>query len=284
MEFFQPATWDEALATRAAHPEAMPIAGGTDVMVEINLDHHRPASIIDLTRIRELTEWGMDDGLLRIGAGVTYTRLIDELGDRLPGLAIASRTVGSPQIRNRGTVGGNLGTASPAGDAHPPLLATDAEVEVASSSGSRRIPMREFFTGPKRNAMKKDELIAAFLVQPAPGAQQFSKVGTRNAMVIAVCSFALALDPTRRTVGTGIGSAGPTPLRATEAEYFIQGVLDEENLWDRRTELSEAALTRFGELVAMAARPIDDVRGTAAYRRHALSVLARRCFTWAWAA
>ena len=284
MEFLQPDTWSEALAMKAAHPDAMPIAGGTDVMVEINLDHHRPAAIMDLTRIRELAEWGTDDGWLRIGAGVTYARIIDELGDRLPGLAMASRTVGSPQIRNRGTVGGNLGTASPAGDAHPPLLACDAQVELASTAGTRRVPAREFFTGPKRSAAQKDELIAAFLIEPAAGPQQFSKVGTRNAMVIAVCSFALALDPGRRRVGTGIGSAGPTPIRATEAEEFIQGVLDEENLWGRRNGVSELAVRRFGELVAAAAKPIDDVRGTAAYRRHALSVLARRCFRWAWAA
>src|SRR3989441_9293271 len=172
---------------KAAHPEAVPIAGGTDVMVEINLDHRRPETVMDLTRIRELTEWGTDNGWLRIGAGVSYTRILDELGDRLPGLAIASRTVGSPQIRNRGTVGGNLGTASPAGDAHPPLLAADALVDLASTTGSRRLPAREFYTGPKRNAMRGDELIAAFLVEPAKGPQQFSKVGTRNAMVIAVC-------------------------------------------------------------------------------------------------
>src|SRR5438445_1332902 len=264
MQFLQPATWSEALAMKAANPEATPIAGGTDVMVEINLDHRRPTSILDLTRIRELGEWGPVDGMLRIGAGVTYTRLIDELGDRLPGLAMASRTVGSPQIRNRGTVGGNLGTSSPAGDALPPLLASDALVELASVSGMRRLPVREFFTGPKRNAMRKDELIAAFLVGPAAGAQQFSKVGTRNAMVIAVCSFALAIDPERRTVGTGIGSAGPTPLRAPDAETFIQAELD----WDGRKQLSPATLDRFGELVAAAARPIDDIRGTAAYRRH----------------
>jgi CO/xanthine dehydrogenase FAD-binding subunit len=280
MEFFQPATWSEALVIKAAHPDAMPIVGGTDVMVEINLDRHRPAGIIDLTRIRELREWGTDDGWLRIGAAVTYARLIDELGDRLPGLAMASRTVGSPQIRNRGTVGGNLGTASPAGDAHPPLLASDAKVELVSTSGTRRVPVREFFTGPKRSAMKEDELIAAFLVEPAPGAQQFSKVGTRNAMVIAVCSFALSLDPDRRRVGTGIGSAGPTPLRAVEAERFIEGELD----WENHGPVSPAAIGRFGDLVAAAAKPIDDLRGTAAYRRHALAVLARRCFTWAWAA
>ncbi len=278
MEFLQPASWSEALAMKAEHPDAVPIAGGTDVMVEINLDHRRPETVIDLTRVSELTEWATEDGLVRVGAGVTYTRLIDELGDRMPGLAIASRTVGSPQIRNRGTVGGNLGTASPAGDAHPPLLAADASVELASTSGTRRVPAREFFTGPKRNAARPDELIAAFLIEPATGPQQFSKVGTRNAMVIAVCAFALALDVARRLVRTGIGSAGPTPLAATDAEAFISGELD----WEGRTPPTEATMKRFGELVAAAARPIDDVRGTAAYRRHALSVLARRGLAWAW--
>jgi len=267
---------------KAARPEALPIAGGTDVMVEINFDRQRPPSIIDLTRIADLKEWGIDGGLLRIGAGVTYTRIIDELGDRLPGLAMASRTVGSPQIRNRGTVGGNLGSASPAGDAHPPLLASEALVELASSGGSRRVAARDFYIGPKRNAMRSDELIAAFLVEPSKGPQQFSKVGTRNAMVIAVCSFAIALDADRRQVGTGIGSAAPTPVTAAEAESFMEGVLDEGGLWERPAVVDPGALARFGELVAAAARPIDDVRGTAAYRRHALAVLARRTFAWAW--
>ena len=278
MNFLQPSTWAEALAMKAAHPEALPIAGGTDVLVEINLDHNRPDTVMDLTRVADLAEWATEDGLVRVGAGVTYTRIIDELGDRMPGLAMASRTVGSPQIRNRGTVGGNLGTASPAGDAHPPLLASDALVELASASGTRRVPVRDFFTGPKRNAARKDELIAAFLIEPATGPQTFSKVGTRNAMVIAVCSFALALDAGRRRVRTGIGSAGPTPLPAPEAEQFIEGELD----WDGRQPPSDAAVARFGELAAAAAKPIDDVRGTAAYRRHALSVMARRSLGWAW--
>jgi CO/xanthine dehydrogenase FAD-binding subunit len=282
MEFLQPTTWAEALQMKSAHPEAMPIAGGTDMMVEINLDRHRPASIIDLTLVGELAEWGMEGELLRIGAGVTYARIISELGARLPGLAMASRTVGSPQIRNRGTVGGNLGSSSPAGDAHPPLLASGAVVELASTSGSRRVPAREFFTGPKLNAMKKDELIAAFLVEPANGPQQFSKVGTRNAMVIAVCSFAISLDPERKHIGTGIGSAAPTPVAAGEAEKFLEGVLDEKGMWEKPKAADPKALERFGELVAAAARPIDDVRGTAAYRRHALSVMARRSFVWAW--
>ena len=280
MEFLQPATWAEALAMKAAHPDSTPVAGGTDVMVEINLDHKRPAALLDLTRVRELTEWGLEDGMLRVGAGVTYTRIIDELGDRLPGLAMASRTVGSPQIRNRGTVGGNLGTASPAGDAHPPLLASGAVVELASTAGTRRVPAHDFYVGPKRTAMRGDELVAAFLIRPSAGGQQFSKVGTRNAMVIAVCSFAVDVDRAGRKVGTGIGSAGPTPLTAPEAERFAEGELD----WESGRLPSEAALARFGELVASAARPIDDIRGTAAYRRHALAVLARRCLTWAWAA
>jgi len=278
MNFLQPSTWAEALAMKAAHPEAVPIAGGTDVMVEINLDHNRPQTVMDLTRVADLAEWATEDGLVRVGAGVTYTRIIDELGDRMPGLGMASRTVGSPQIRNRGTVGGNLGTASPAGDAHPPLLAAEALVELASPSGTRRVPVREFFTGPKRNAARGDELIAAFLIEPATGPQTFSKVGTRNAMVIAVCSFALALDAGRRRVRTGIGSAGPTPLPAREAEQFVEGELD----WDNRQPPSDAVVARFGELVAAAATPIDDVRGTAAYRRHGLSVMARRSLGWAW--
>src|SRR5438094_2234844 len=283
MEVLLPHSLDEALAIKAEHLEAVPLSGGTDLMVELNFGRARPPAIVDLNRVGELTAWREENGNVFLGSGVTYTTIVREMQAYKP-LVQASRSVGSPQIRNRGTVGGNLGTASPAGDVHPPLLAADAQVELASATGTRRVPVREFFTGPKQTTMRKDELIAAFLVEPAAGPQQFSKVGTRNAMVIAVCSFALALDPARRRVGTGIGSAGPTPLRATEAERFIEGVLEEDNLWDRRTDVSESAVTRFGELVALAAKPIDDVRGTAAYRRHALSVLARRCFTWAWAA
>ena len=155
-------------------------------------------------------------------------------------------------------------------------------MELASVSGTRRVPAHEFFVGPKRNAMRKDELIAAFLVTPAKGPQQFSKVGTRNAMVIAVCSFALAIDSERRRIGTGIGSAAPTPVMAPDAERFLAGVLDERGLWEKPAAVEESALKRFGELVAAAASPIDDVRGTAAYRRHALGVMARRSFVWAW--
>jgi len=282
VEFLQPATWAEALAAKAAHPEALPIAGGTDVMVELNFDARRPDALLDLNRVAELTEWAQDNGRIRLGAGVSYTRVIDELGGQLPGLAMASRTVGSPQIRNRGTVGGNLGAASPAGDSHPPLLATGAEIEVASVRGTRVIPAAEFYTGVKKNALAPDELISAILVPPAAGPQQFSKIGTRNAMVIAVTSFSLSLDPRAETVGTGIGSAAPTPIRAEQAERFLAGALAEAGLWQSRAALPDAIIGEFGGLVKAAAAPIDDVRGTSAYRRHALAVMARRTLTWAW--
>ena len=278
VQILAPDTWEQALALKAEHPDALPIAGGTDVMVELNFDRVRPEAMLDLTRVAELREWGAENGRLRVGAGVSYTRIIDELGDRLPSLAVASRTVGSPQIRNRGTVGGNLGTASPAGDALPPLYVADAEVELASVGGTRRVPIGEFVTGPKRTCAREDELIAAFVMPAADGAQQFAKIGTRNAMVIAVCSVALAIWPERRAARVCLGSAGPTPLRAHDAEEFVAGVLE----WDSLAALADAQLARFGELVAAAAQPIDDVRGSAAYRRHALAVLGRRALAWAW--
>jgi CO/xanthine dehydrogenase FAD-binding subunit len=278
MDFHRPSTLDEALALKAEHPDAMPIAGGTDVMVELNFDVHRPPALLDLGRLTELAEWRQESGRIRLGAAVPYTRIVTELAETLPGLAMASRTVGSPQIRNRGTVGGNLGSASPAGDAHPPLVAVAAEVEVASVRGVRTIPVREFFLGPKRSALAPDELITAVTVPVRQGPQQFAKVGTRNAMVIAVCSFAVSLDVDRKAVGTGIGSAGPTPLRAREAEEFAAAELP----WGSRGPLPDNVSRAFGQLVAAAARPIDDVRGSAAYRKHALSVLARRTLGWAW--
>ncbi|MBE9376124.1 FAD binding domain-containing protein [Saccharopolyspora sp. HNM0983] len=278
MEFLRPASWGEALRAKADHPEAVPVAGGTDLLVELNFGHRRPDAILDLTRVPELAEWSRAPEQLRIGAGLPYARLIDELGGELPGLAAASRTVGSPQIRNRGTVGGNLASASPAGDALPPLLAGGAQVEVASVRGARTIPADEFCTGVKRNALAADELIAAVHCTPATGPEQFAKVGTRNAMVIAVCSFAISLHPARREVGTGIGSAAPTPRRARDAERLLGEELD----WDGRGALPDALVSRFGELVAAAADPVDDVRGSAAYRRHALSVLARRTLQRVW--
>jgi CO/xanthine dehydrogenase FAD-binding subunit len=282
MEFLAPTSLADALAAKAEQPEAMPIIGGTDVMVELNFDRHRPPALLDLTRVPELAEWSMDDGRVRLGAGVTYTRVIDELGALLPGLAMASRTVGSPQIRNRGTVGGNLGAASPAGDAHPPLLAAQTDVELASTSGTRTVPIDEFYTGVKKHAGRPDELITAVLITPPAGPQQFSKIGTRNAMVISVTAFGLALHPDRGEVRTGIGSAAPTPRRARQAETFLGEALAAEGLWKSRRDLPEPLVREFGVQVTAAAEPIDDVRGTAAYRLHSLAVMASRTLTWAW--
>ncbi|MFC9809119.1 xanthine dehydrogenase family protein subunit M [Streptomyces griseoaurantiacus] len=284
MEFLRPADWEEALAAKAAHPGAVPLAGGTDVMVELNLGLRRPERLLDLSLVRELHEWETAAGSVRLGASVPYATIMERLGHLLPGLALASRTVASPQIRNRAGVGGNLGTASPAGDAHPALLAAGAEVEAASVRGTRRIPVEAFYTGVKRNALAPDELIRAVHLPVADGPQQYAKVGTRNAMVIAVCAFGLALHPATRTVRTGIGSAAPTPVRADAAEEFLAGVLEEGRHWDTGRPLTPSAAAEFAALCAAACDPIDDVRSTARYRRHAVGVLARRTLAWAWEA
>jgi CO/xanthine dehydrogenase FAD-binding subunit len=282
MDFLRPASWEEALAAKAEHPTAVPLAGGTDVMVEINFDHRRPEYLMDLNRIADLTEWEVGADSVRLGASVSYTRIMENLRTELPGLALASHTVASPQIRHRGGVGGNLGTASPAGDAHPALLAAGAEVEAESVRGTRRIPIDAFYTGVKRNALEPDELIRAVHVHKADGPQQFSKVGTRNAMVIAVCAFGLALHPATRTVRTGIGSAAPTPVRATAAEEFLNAALEDGGFWENGKIITPSAVKRFAELCSAACNPIDDIRGTASYRRHAVGVMARRTLTWTW--
>jgi CO/xanthine dehydrogenase FAD-binding subunit len=256
MDVLTPRSLDEALRLKADDPDAVPIAGGTDLMVELNFDRRRPERILNLGEVGELRGWSREDGVLRLGAGLTYTEATAEpLRSLLPALAEASRTVGSPQIRNRGTLGGNLGTASPAGDSLPPLLLEDAQVEVASVHGARRLGLAEFLVGPKRNALAPEELITAVLLRASGAPQTFMKVGPRNAMVIAVCSLAVAVDREHGEVRAAFGSAGPVPLLVI-------------------APLAEAG--GFPALVASAASPIDDVRGTAAYRRHALRVLAAR--------
>ncbi|MEU9488840.1 xanthine dehydrogenase family protein subunit M [Streptomyces decoyicus] len=282
MDFLRPASWEEALAAKAEHPTAVPIAGGTDVMVEINFDHRRPEYLLDLNRIGDLSEWEVGEKTVRLGASVPYTQIMENLRAELPGLALASHTVASPQIRNRGGVGGNLGTASPAGDAHPALLAAGCEVEVESVRGRRMIPIDDFYTGVKRNAMEPDELIRSVHLPKADGPQQFSKVGTRNAMVIAVCAFGIALHPETRTVRTGIGSAAPTPVRAREAEDFLAAALDEGGFWESAAPIPPSVAKQFAQLASGACNPIDDVRGSAKYRRHAVGIMARRTLGWTW--
>jgi CO/xanthine dehydrogenase FAD-binding subunit len=256
VDVLAPRTLDDALRLKAERPEAVPIQGGTDVMVELNFDRVRPEVLLNLNEVAELRGWLRDNGSIRLGAALTYTEAMEPpLAELLPALAEASRTVGGPQIRNRATVGGNLGTASPAGDALPPLLIGDAVVELASLRGERSVPLNEFLIGPKRNSLAEDELIAGVRVSADGARQTFMKVGPRNAMVISVVSLALAVDRERDELRAAFGSAGPVP-----------GLV--------RAPLSE--LEAFPERVAAAASPIDDVRGSAAYRRHALRVLTAR--------
>jgi CO/xanthine dehydrogenase FAD-binding subunit len=253
VEVLAPRSLDEALRLKAERPDAVPIQGGTDLMVELNFDRARPAVLLNLNEVAELRGWSRQNGTIRLGAGLTYTEAMEgELAESLPALAEASRTVGGPQIRNRGTIGGNLGTASPAGDALPPLLIGEAEIEVASLRGERSLPLVEFLTGPKRNALADDELILGARVRAEGAPQTFMKVGPRNAMVISVVSLALTVDQELRAA---FGSAGPVPTLV-------------------RAPLTE--VDSFAERVAEAASPIDDVRGTARYRRHALRVLTER--------
>ncbi len=280
--FLRPATWSQALQLRAEHPDALVVAGGTDVCVDINFGRLSPQRVLDISAVPELAIIGRSDGGLRIGAGVTYRQLLAQVQADLPALAAAARTVGSPQIRNRGTIGGNLGTSSPAGDCHPPLLASGAQIEIASLTGTRMVAAAEFFLAPKRNVLQPGELIAAVHVRRAYGPQVFAKTGTRNAMVIAACSLALVLDPQARQVGTGIGSAGPVPLSAVAAQDYLASTLTADGQWDHPRSLPPELIAGFADRVAAAARPIDDVRGSAAYRVHALRVLAARAVTWAW--
>jgi CO/xanthine dehydrogenase FAD-binding subunit len=256
VDVLTPRSLPEALAFKAERPDAVPIEGGTDVMVDLNFDRRRPEALVNLNEVGELKGWRREDGALRLGAALTYGEAMrPPLSDLLPALAEASRTVGSPQIRNRGTIGGNLGTASPAGDALPPLLVEEAEVVVASVRGERRLALDEFLVGPKRNALAEDELIVAAIVEPSGQPQTFMKVGPRNAMVIAVCSLALVVDRERGELRASFGSAGPV-------SGLVVAPLDEAD--------------GFPDRVVAAASPIDDVRGTAAYRLHALRVLTGR--------
>ena len=269
----------DALEHLAADSNVTPIAGGTDLMVDLNFGRKRPERVIVIDRLGELAHLERN-GQVRMGAGVTYTRMLTEdVGSAA--LREAARTVGSPQIRNAGTLGGNIATSSPAGDTLPVLAALDATIVLRSKSGERRVKFTEFMTGPKKNVRRADELVVGAEWDDAGPAQTFMKVGTRNAMVIAVAGMALVIDRARRRVGVGLGSCGPTILRADDAERFAAALL-ETNEWEPRGSPTDAELSEFGRLVAGAARPIDDQRGTAAYRRHVLAVMGARALARVW--
>jgi CO/xanthine dehydrogenase FAD-binding subunit len=254
-----PSTLDEAVAAAADQPDAVILAGGTDLMVSANLQGLRPEAVIGVRRIGELSVW--EGGF--VGAAVTYTRM--EHGP-IAALAQAARTVGSPQIRNAGTLGGNLGTASPAGDTLPILAALDAEIVLRSSTGERSVRWDEFIVGPKKTSRRPGEIIVgARLPEIVPERQAFAKIGFRNAMVIAVASCCVFRGDDGTTT-VALGSVGPVPIRPRRAEAMISAA----------PSPTEADLEEFQRLVSEEVSPITDHRSTAAYRRHAAGVLARR--------
>lgn len=277
-----PSSLDDAVRLLGEHPDALLLAGGTDAMVEINDGHRRPDDVvIALNRVSDLRSWRHDPttDTVTIGAGVTYTELMQPaIAALVPALAEASRTVGSPQIRNAGTLGGNLGTCSPAGDGLPVLSALDARIRIVSAAGERTISVHELMVGVKRTSLVPGEIIAEIVLPVRTGWQGYAKVGVRNAMVIAVASACLAVDTEARRVSIALGSVGPTVIRCGEAEDHLSSAAD----WTSRT-VTPDALRRFGSLVSAASSPISDHRSTADYRRHAVGVLgsrlARRAFT-----
>lgn len=277
MSVVVPRSLGDAVAALAQHPGGVVLAGGTDLMVEINEDRRRindEMIVIAVNRVPELRAWTFDRvaAIVRIGAGVTYAELAAEpLAGLIPALAQAARTVGSPQIRNAATIGGNLATCSPAGDGLPVLAALDASVELAAAVGTRTVPIDEFMVGVKQTARRPDELITAVNVPLLDGWQGYAKVGVRNAMVIAISGVCLAVDTPSRSVRIALGSVGPTVIRAREAERFVAGRIE----WEVGTVAADDAV-EFGRLAAAASRPIDDHRSSAAYRRHSVDVLARR--------
>ena len=263
---YSPRSLEEALEIRFTHPHATPVAGGTDLMVEVNAGRFRPSALLDLSHVEELETWGREDGRVFVGAGMTFTRIARELTE-VPTLVEAARSVASVQIRNRATIGGNLATASPAGDSIPVLTAFGADVVTASmASGTRKIPLAKFLVGPKQTSFGRDELIVGVEWRPVAGPGSFTKVGRRSAMVVAIASACLQVDEERHRVRLALGSVAPTVVRATRAESFAEG----EDWSD------PATLAEFGRLAALESRPIDDLRGTAEYRRHVVAVLASR--------
>jgi CO/xanthine dehydrogenase FAD-binding subunit len=268
---FSPGSVTDAVAVLAEHrPDVL--AGCTDYMVEVNARHRRPGDVMSLRRLADLRRWSVAARVLHLGAAVTFTELMRQpLAGFVPSLSQAARTVGSPQIRNRATVGGNVMTASPAGDSLAVLVALDAVAVLASVRGIRRLPVRELLIGPKRTAANPDELLLRLEIPLRPARHEFIKVGARNAMVIAIASLALIVDRDRTRACCALGAVGPTVLRATAAEELYAA-----SSGRRSCGQSAEFVAEFASLVAAAAQPIDDHRGTARYRRHCIEVCARR--------
>lgn len=279
MTVLVPTSLDEAVQAMAT-PDAVALAGGTDLMVEVNEGHRRfpgdpdRSTVVALSQVPELASWTVDRnlGIVELGAGVRWTEVEQEpLRSLLPALAEAARTVGSPQIRHAGTIGGNLATCSPAGDGLPVLAALDASVTLASSSGSRTVPVDQFMVGVKRTALVPGELISSITLPLLDGWQGYSKVGVRNAMVIATASACVATDRPGSSIRIALGSVAPTVIRCPEAESIATEGAD----WETGS-LDPALAREAGRRAAATSRPIDDHRSTAEYRRHAVGVMVER--------
>lgn len=265
----------EVLTALRDYPHARLLQGGTDTMVEVNLNRSSVGDVIALRRVAELRRWHVDEEskTVRIGAGVPYAELErSPICEMLPALAEASRTVGSPQIRAAGTLGGNLGTCSPAGDGLPVLSACDATVHLRNLDGSRDVSIHDFMVGVKRNLRRSDELITAVSIPLISGFQGYAKVGTRNAMVISVASACLAHDSVAGSVRLAFGAVAPTVVRARRAEAWLGDNMSLHGNLEATPQLAR----EFGRRAAEECSPIDDHRSTAAYRRHAVAVLAER--------
>ena len=263
-----------ALAALREHHDARLIQGGTDLMVEINFNHVKPTTMISLRDVASLRTIRRDQpGTLSIGSGVPYSVIEGEpVLSEIPALAQAARTVGSPQIRAAGSLGGNLGTCSPAGDTLPVMFALDAMIHLNTLDSTRIVSIHDFMTGVKRSVRQHDEIITSIEFPIINGWQGYSKVGVRNAMVISVASACLVADHENSDVRIALGSVGPTIIRCREAEAWLKSSQD----LSAGQSISLDVANEFGRRAAGESSPIDDHRSTAQYRRHAISVLASR--------
>jgi CO/xanthine dehydrogenase FAD-binding subunit len=273
-----PRNVDELVEVFQANPQAKLLAGGTDYMVEVNLHGRKPDTMISLRKVKELTEWSVrtSQSRITIGAGVPYADMeVGEIASLVPALAQAARTVGSPQIRAAGTLGGNLGTCSPAGDSLPVLAALNATIHVIGPDGNRDIDFVDFMVGVKKNSLQPSEFVHSVSMPIVDGWQGYAKVGTRNAMVISTASACLVRDSDEGFISIALGSVGPTIIRAHNAEAWLMKTTSLR----AGAQLEPSVAQEFGRRVALESRPIDDHRSTADYRRHAIGVLAQRLLT-----
>lgn len=278
MSVIVPRTLKDALIATAANPAAQLIQGGTDLMVEINFNHRKPTDVIALRRVDELRSFQInaEKTQITIGAGLPYQLMEHgEIAALVPALAQAARTVGSPQIRSAGSIGGNLGTCSPAGDALPVLSALDATVNLQTADTSRSVSIHDFMVGVKRNSRQPGEIIVSTTLPIISGWQGYAKVGVRNAMVISVASCCLVVDRINGKIFVALGAVGPTIVRCRKTEAWLASKIDLKT----KSPVAQNLLQEFGDRIASESKPIDDHRSTAAYRRHAVAVLSRRLLT-----